>query len=210
LARFDKISDGASVARALAPLQNFFLPLQLQLFLLVAHTLIQAIILCSRFIPSNPSSEPSSLTIFAPDSTFLPKQIQNHTQTDKNPTPSRWGESIAICHQHCLDSIMATFISSLMDSWLTRLRAVVRKRCTSTWSLSATSILASPPPPVSLPRPVIYASNITLTYITGHLIYKCGGIDKRTIEKFEKVRIPHRCCRCTNFHLIAIFCPSVG
>jgi hypothetical protein len=22
---------------------------------------------------------------------------------------------------------------------------------------------------------------------TGHLIYKCGGIDKRTIEKFEKV-----------------------
>lgn len=21
---------------------------------------------------------------------------------------------------------------------------------------------------------------------TGHLIYKCGGIDKRTIEKFEK------------------------
>jgi elongation factor 1-alpha len=25
---------------------------------------------------------------------------------------------------------------------------------------------------------------------TGHLIYKCGGIDKRTIEKFEKVRTP--------------------
>jgi hypothetical protein len=24
------------------------------------------------------------------------------------------------------------------------------------------------------------------------LIYKCGGIDKRTIEKFEKVRIPPR------------------
>jgi hypothetical protein len=23
---------------------------------------------------------------------------------------------------------------------------------------------------------------------TGHLIYQCGGIDKRTIEKFEKVR----------------------
>jgi hypothetical protein len=29
-----------------------------------------------------------------------------------------------------------------------------------------------------------------IQYITGHLIYKCGGIDKRTIEKFEKV-----CCR---------------
>ena len=23
---------------------------------------------------------------------------------------------------------------------------------------------------------------------TGHLIYKCGGIDQRTIEKFEKVK----------------------
>lgn len=32
---------------------------------------------------------------------------------------------------------------------------------------------------------------------TGHLIYKCGGIDKRTIEKFEKeaqeVSIPFLC-----------------
>jgi hypothetical protein len=106
---------------------------------------------------------------------------------------------------------MATLISSLMDSWLTRLRAVVRKRCTSTWSLSATSILASPPPPVSLPRPVIYASNIALTYITGHLIYKCGGIDKRTIEKFEKVRIPHRCCRCTQISTLSrFFAPRWG
>lgn len=25
---------------------------------------------------------------------------------------------------------------------------------------------------------------------TGHLIYKCGGIDERTIQKFEKVS-PH-------------------
>lgn len=24
---------------------------------------------------------------------------------------------------------------------------------------------------------------------TGHLIYQCGGIDKRTIEKFEKASI---------------------
>jgi elongation factor 1-alpha len=24
------------------------------------------------------------------------------------------------------------------------------------------------------------------TTTTGHLIYKCGGLDKRTIEKFEK------------------------
>lgn len=30
---------------------------------------------------------------------------------------------------------------------------------------------------------------------TGHLIYKCGGIDKRTIEKFEKegkLQSPHQ------------------
>ena len=32
---------------------------------------------------------------------------------------------------------------------------------------------------------------------TGHLIYKCGGIDKRTIEKFEKVII----LECWNFQL---------
>ena len=27
---------------------------------------------------------------------------------------------------------------------------------------------------------------------TGHLIYKCGGIDKRVIEKFEKIQIEDR------------------
>lgn len=35
-----------------------------------------------------------------------------------------------------------------------------------------------------------YSTVSTLTFskstTTGHLIYKCGGIDKRTIEKFEK------------------------
>lgn len=35
---------------------------------------------------------------------------------------------------------------------------------------------------------------------TGHLIYKCGGIDKRTIEKFEKeaaeVRFLNTCRDC--------------
>ena len=32
---------------------------------------------------------------------------------------------------------------------------------------------------------------------TGHLIYKCGGIDKRTIEKFEKEAA--EVCLCTCF-----------
>jgi translation elongation factor EF-4 len=33
---------------------------------------------------------------------------------------------------------------------------------------------------------------------TGHLIYKCGGIDKRTIEKFEKeaAEVSVSCRRC--------------
>lgn len=26
---------------------------------------------------------------------------------------------------------------------------------------------------------------------TGHLIYQCGGIDKRTVEKFEKASLPN-------------------
>jgi hypothetical protein len=48
-----------------------------------------------------------------------------------------------------------------------------------------------------------------LTLLTD-LIYKCGGIDKRTIEKFEKVRtsfpsLPHRHKRKFLLHH-----PSVG
>ncbi len=35
---------------------------------------------------------------------------------------------------------------------------------------------------------------------TGHLIYKCGGIDKRTIEKFEK-EAQEVCCFCFCFFL---------
>jgi len=31
---------------------------------------------------------------------------------------------------------------------------------------------------------------------TGHLIYKCGGIDKRTIEKFEKEAAELGKCEC--------------
>jgi len=34
---------------------------------------------------------------------------------------------------------------------------------------------------------------------TGHLIYKCGGIDKRTIEKFEKEAAELGKCK-SNFH----------
>ena len=47
------------------------------------------------------------------------------------------------------------------------------------------SIPASPPLPVSR----VYTRQRVLLNVSGHLIYKCGGIDKRTIEKFEKVRL---------------------
>ena len=56
----------------------------------------------------------------------------------------------------------------------------------STSLSSATSTPASPPPPVSLAPPSGVIDHIN-SHHTGHLIYKCGGIDKRTIEKFEKV-----------------------
>ncbi len=42
---------------------------------------------------------------------------------------------------------------------------------------------------LSLHRPVLTtacSSDSGKSTTTGHLIYKCGGIDKRTIEKFEK------------------------
>ena len=53
-------------------------------------------------------------------------------------------------------------------------------------SLSATSIAVNRQQPVSLAAStplLLFCSHTPL----GHLIYKCGGIDKRTIEKFEKV-----------------------
>ena len=54
---------------------------------------------------------------------------------------------------------------------------------TVTSSLSVMSVSFSP----------LFSSQFSLQILdsgksttTGHLIYKCGGIDKRTIEKFEK------------------------
>jgi elongation factor 1-alpha len=44
-----------------------------------------------------------------------------------------------------------------------------------------------------MPKDKIHVSLVVIGHVdagksttTGHLIYKCGGIDKRTIEKFEK------------------------
>lgn len=93
--------------------------------------------------------------------------------------------------RHHRSSIITMGLHLLIDSVLTALCSTVRKRCTSTWSLSATSIPASPPPLVSSNRTPPQIPNSLLRYYTGHLIYKCGGIDKRTIEKFEKVRTRH-------------------
>jgi len=106
---------------------------------------------------------------------------------------------------------MATLISSLMDSWLTRLRAVVRKRCTSTWSLSATSILASPPPPVSLRQPSISASNIALTIHNRSFdlqVRRYRQAYHREVRegKNSTPLLPLH----INFHLIAIFLPLGG
>ena len=76
--------------------------------------------------------------------------------------------------------------------------SIVKKRCTSTWSSSATSTLESPRPQVQ-PQDDSFLITRHL-HISGHLIYKCGGIDKRTIEKFEKV-----CLRLHVARLLAIF-----
>ncbi len=43
-----------------------------------------------------------------------------------------------------------------------------------------------PPVHVFTSLPVIGHVDSGKSTTTGHLIYKCGGIDKRTIEKFEK------------------------
>ena len=45
----------------------------------------------------------------------------------------------------------------------------------------------------TMPKEKIHINIVVIGHVdsgksttTGHLIYKCGGIDKRTIEKFEK------------------------
>ena len=59
-----------------------------------------------------------------------------------------------------------------------------RKRPTLTLSVSCLSYRLHRPrsDPISVIGHVDSGKSTT----TGHLIYKCGGIDKRTIEKFEK------------------------
>lgn len=63
-----------------------------------------------------------------------------------------------------------------------------RKRLTLTLSVSRLLILSASLTSTltSLPYPVIGHVDSGKSTTTGHLIYKCGGIDKRTIEKFEK------------------------
>ncbi len=46
---------------------------------------------------------------------------------------------------------------------------------------------------LEMPKEKIHINIVVIGHVdsgkstsTGHLIYKCGGIDKRTIEKFEK------------------------
>lgn len=89
----------------------------------------------------------------------------------------------------------------------------VRRSRTSTSSLSATSIPASRPPPAVSYPPYVFQSCAILIQISD-LIYKCGGIDKRTIEKFEKVRYSWNPTRLAekigakNLACLRIFCPS--
>lgn len=76
---------------------------------------------------------------------------------------------------------------SIKNSSLTP-STVRKKRLTSTSLSSGTLTPGSRPPLVR--TSICLSLSLSLTSIsTGHLIYKCGGIDNRTIEKFEKVSI---------------------
>lgn len=98
------------------------------------------------------------------------------------PRPS-WGKSCSMTQSNAhLCVVLLVFGSVSLKLFV----CAVRRRSTLTSSLSATSTRASRPPPVSY----IPSAGDTgeRSHLPGHLIYKCGGIDKRTIEKFEKVR----------------------
>ena len=62
------------------------------------------------------------------------------------------------------------------------------------------STLASRPQLVSSLHDFLSALHFNL-HETGHLIYKCGGIDKRTIEKFEKASLSSHCPSQSNLDL---------
>merc|ERR1712022_102503 len=60
-----------------------------------------------------------------------------------------------------------------------------RKHCCAAWLRSA-HILIMPKDKTHINVVVIGHVDSGKSTTTGHLIYKCGGIDKRVIEKFEK------------------------
>jgi hypothetical protein len=76
----------------------------------------------------------------------------------------------------------------------------VRTRLISTLSSSDMSTPANPPPQVRLISLMSHILGFSHRWHTGHLIYKCGGIDKRTIEKFEKV------CTISGYYCFSLCC----
>jgi hypothetical protein len=115
----------------------------------------------------------------APSNTCQVIQATSTSPKQNNTQPPSWGESTF--------SLELESTATITNIMLTT--SAVKKRCTSTWSLSATLTPESRPPPAVSLAPPNDAGLHQLTLDTD-LIYKCGGIDKRTIEKFEKVWLP--------------------
>jgi hypothetical protein len=147
-------------------------PLESTFFRLSAHTSAQA----AQLVCSTPPD-------LLPYLTSSPELLSYFTNFHQNKTIHyrHHGVSQSASLEH-LELRHVSYTNSMLMPF------AVKRRCTSTWSLSATLTPESrPPPAVSLP----FRSDAGSQQLTFHidLIYKCGGIDKRTIEKFEKVRI---------------------
>ena len=127
------------------------------------------------------------------------KSLPQNFKTSKTHIykPSTWGKPAIelLLHLIRMKRKMMAISMNIADM----LAPTVRRRLISTSSSSAMSTPASPPLPVR--GKIIYNGLEGYSCISGHLIYKCGGIDKRTIEKFEKVSAVNAT---SSFHLCLI------
>ena len=94
-------------------------------------------------------------------------------------------------HEVANQPILIYVVSNLGNIYFWRRNPAANKRAPPTpHSLASTPRALSP---VSPTTPQVHVSLVVIGHVdagksttTGHLIYKCGGIDKRTIEKYGK------------------------
>ena len=97
-------------------------------------------------------------------------KLEGLRQQSKNNTPKKVPKADQVKRKKMLDELLESNSGNTKDT-------------TNTPSIKGSTTSKSKP---ILNMVVIGHVDAGKSTTTGHLIYKCGGIDKRTIEKFEK------------------------